>query len=722
MLAVMAMAVSDAGAQTVPASRSGFSVRVPFPLTSDAVHRIRKAVDDARNRGADRPSVVVFDFTPDGKPLRNLEFAENYALAKYIASLHDVTTVAFVRSSVVGHAVLPILCCKEIAVSDSAQIGEIVPPGQRLTATEAAAYEELLGRTRASQMAIVKKMADPDVQLRRGQKNRSTFYLDLRERAALEKSGVLLTNTDPLPEAPDGRIGLFTAEQLRELGLANARAESRESLAEQYGLNRSSLREDWLAGQVPVAYRYILRGAIDGGVKEAVLRMLDKVVREKGNLLFLQLECSGGDLLAALDLANELRNRSDEQKILIVGFVPDRAPDTGAIIALGCSEIVMSLRTDAGPEATPAEFGDFEAVLAARDQNIEAWKTSLTELAARGYPPLLIQGMIDRDLEIVRVHAKADRSRTRLMTREEFEASKQAGGEWVQEKTIKPRGQLLKLSAPRAEELGLARYVIDSRDPGELYVKYGVEPSEVRDATPAWLDRFSAFLKRAPVTTLLVVIGFIGLILELKVPGTAVPGIASALCFILVFWAHTQFSGQVAVLAGLLFLLGFVLLLMEVFVIPGFGVCGITGILLMLISLALVTFGSTDGSMPQTGEEWLAFGARMAQYFLAVIAATFGAFILARYLPQIPGANRLMLVPPTEKVGSEVEEPALPGAAYAASLLGAVGTAVTVLRPAGTVLFGDRYVDVVTEGVYVPAGARVQVIEVEGTRIVVKEV
>jgi membrane-bound ClpP family serine protease len=221
---------------------------------------------------------------------------------------------------------------------------------------------------------------------------------------------------------------------------------------------------------------------------------------------------------------------------------------------------------------------------------------------------------------------------------------------------------------------------------------------------------------------LLVVIGFIGLILELKVPGTAVPGIASALCFILVFWAHTQFSGQVAVLAGLLFLLGFVLLLMEVFVIPGFGVCGITGILLMLISLALVTFGSTYGSMPQTGEEWLAFGARMAQYFLAVIAATFGAFILARYLPQIPGANRLMLVPPTEKVGSEVEEPALPGAAYAASLLGAVGTAVTVLRPAGTVLFGDRYVDVVTEGVYVPAGARVQVIEVEGTRIVVKEV
>ena len=81
-----------------------------------------------------------------------------------------------------------------------------------------------------------------------------------------------------------------------------------------------------------------------------------------------------------------------------------------------------------------------------------------------------------------------------------------------------------------------------------------------------------------------------------------------------------------------------------------------------------------------------------------------------------------MLVPPGEKPGADAEPSALPGAAQAAGLLGAVGTAVTVLRPAGTVRFGDQYVDVVTEGGYIPAGARVQVIEVEGTRIVVKEV
>jgi hypothetical protein len=111
----------------------------------------------------------------------------------------------------------------------------------------------------------------------------------------------------------------------------------------------------------------------------------------------------------------------------------------------------------------------------------------------------------------------------------------------------------------------------------------------------------------------------------------------------------------------------------------------------------------------------------MAQYLVGMIAATALAFLIARYLPNIPYANRLMLVPPGDKPGAE-DEVVLPGAAQAAGLLGAVGTSVTVLRPAGTVRFGDQFVDVVTEGGYIPAGARIQVVEVEGTRIVVKEV
>jgi membrane-bound ClpP family serine protease len=282
---------------------------------------------------------------------------------------------------------------------------------------------------------------------------------------------------------------------------------------------------------------------------------------------------------------------------------------------------------------------------------------------------------------------------------------------------VKPRGQLLTLTASEAERLGLARIIVDTRDISQVYTRYGLEPTQVKDARPAWLDRFAEFIKRDSVTVILVIVAFMGLILELKVPGTTVPGVISALCFILVFWAHTQFSGQIAVLAGLLFLLGLCLTLLEVFVFPGFGAAGIFGILLMLGSLALVTVSE----IPQSTEAWLEFGGKVAMYFFGMGAGMMLALIVAKYLPQIPGANRLVLVPPTELEEPDTE-PVLPGMAEAAALLGAVGTTMTVLRPAGTVRFGDNYVDVVSEGSYIPAGARVQVIEVEGNRIVVKEV
>ncbi len=468
---------------------------------------------------------------------------------------------------------------------------------------------------------------------------------------------------------------------------------------------------------------------VDGGTKEAVGRVVRDVVRQKGNILFIQLECAGGDLQAARELADDLRARQAEDGILIVAYVPDKAPDTAAVIALGCGEIVMSKRKDAsaGTDEGPleAELGDFEQALGkGAAANVEFFVTSLRELLSeQGYPPVLADGMLKKEVEIVRVRKKDNRNVRRLMTASELEDEKAKGAasEWVYESTVKSKGQLLKLTASKAEELGVARHTIETRNTDELYAKYGVDPGRVKDASPAWLDKFATFLRIPAVTVLLVVIGFTGLILELKVPGTAVPGIIAALCFILVFWAHTQFSGQVAVLAGLLFILGLVLILLEVFVLPGFGAPGVIGILLMLGSLALVTLGTPGGGIPETSAEWGRFGVKVTQYLVAMLVAVGAALLIARYLPNIPYANRLMLAPPTDNP-AVTTEPVLPGAALAASLLGAVGTTVTPMRPAGTVRFGDQFIDVVTEGGFIPSGARVQVIEVEGTRIVVKEV
>ncbi len=96
------------------------------------------------------------------------------------------------------------------------------------------------------------------------------------------------------------------------------------------------------------------------------------------------------------------------------------------------------------------------------------------------------------------------------------------------------------------------------------------------------------------------------------------------------------------------------------------------------------------------------------------------ALQFAKYLRDVPYLNRLFLVPPADQ--SEEESPALPGIEEAAALLGHVGTATSLLRPSGIAHFGDRRVDVSTEWDFIEPGTPIQVVAVEGTRIVVKKV
>lgn len=718
MAAVVAL-TADGYAQPGPAD--GIYVTVPNPLTSDGFTRVKNRVEAARASPDHKPRVVVFDFNPQDKDAGSPDFGPCQDLGAYIAGLTDVTTVAYVHRKVTGHTALPVVACQQLVVGPSGVLGPVLGPNETpLKKHEENAYTGVVAPDKPAYHAVIRKLFDAGVQLRKGKKGDAAYYVDERRPAEYEKLGVTLTDNRQLSAAPDGKAAAYTATQLRELGLSRLTVESKRDLLEEFSLSPAALRDDPLGGRAPVAFRYTLRGPVDAGMREAVGRLIKDIARQKGNLLFLELRCQGGDLIAAAGLADDLHKAADgDEAILVVAYIPEKAPDTAAVIALGCSAIVMSKKAGASG-GTEAEFGDFEGMLRGPDAKTLAatWGPSLRELAeANGYPPLLAEGLVRKDLGIVLAVKKANRSVRRLMTDDELAATK---ADWDQETQVKAKGQLLKLTATQAEQLGLARFVIESNDAGEVYTKYGVEPGKVREATPAWLDRFANFLTNPAVTIILIVIGFTGLILELKVPGTTVPGIIAALCFILVFWAHTQFSGQVAVLAGMLFLLGLVLLLLEVFVLPGFGAAGVTGILVILLALGLATFGGGDGGLPQTTAEWTRLGGKMGQYLFAMVGSVGLAFVLARFLPNIPYANRLMLTPPGEK--PDAGEPELPGAAEAAAHLGAVGTAVTVLRPAGTVRFGDAFVDVVTDGGFIPAGARVQAIEVEGTRIVVKEV
>jgi membrane-bound ClpP family serine protease len=711
-----------AGAQ---ATTDGMFVTVPNPLTSDGVNRIKNEITARRNSESRPIRTVVFDFNPTGpdqtpKDVTSTDFGACYSLGRYISSLKDLQTVAFVHAKVSGHTVLPALACKELVMSKDARIGEITGESvPALTGTEQSAYQDFFGKE--LQFAIVQKMFDKDVELIRGvTRQRDRIYIDKRkEQEAKTKWDAAAF--DPGMLAPVGQVALFKADEAKALQLARATAETREEVAELYSLPPAILRDDVLQGRSPDAYRYTLKGDVDGAMRESVNRIIRDIKRKKGNVLILSLECGGNDLDAARALADDLRKAAEgDDAVLTIAYIPERAAAAATFLAFGCSNIVMSKRKEtADPnhleDTKEAQLGDFEAVFKSTKAGLTVQhRKSLKELVeSQKYPGILVDGMFDKDLEIVQARRAKDATQKRLMSRADVEASKE---EWVVERVIKPKGQYLKLTATLAGELGIARYVVDTSDPKELYSVYGLEPSKVKEATPGWLDRFAEFLRMPVVTVLLVVIGFTGLILELKVPGLTVPGIIAALCFILVFWAQSRFSGETFVLALLLFILGLVLVGLEIFVLPGFGAPGIFGVLCMLAGLGLVTFDK----IPQTSEEWGGLAMKVSQYLMGMIGSFVLAFIIARFLPKVPYANRLMLGSPADK--PDAAEPVLPGASEAAGLLGAVGTTNTPLRPAGVVRFGDKFVDVVSDGAFVPAGTRVQVIAVEGTRIVVKEV
>ncbi len=704
-------------------NRDALFVTVQNPITTEVANRIKNQVE-ARVHGTTRPvDTVVFDFNPSNADVATTEFWACVNLAEYISNLKGKTTIAFVHARVAGHSVLPVLACKELVMSKNAILGPVVVEGvpTPLDEDRQRLYQKISGSFgRGGHWPVIRKMFDANVELMKGKKREggTDMFIDAKNKAEFDQ----VTGAQAIPGVQNNALGSYPAAVARQLELAKGLADSRPELASLFGLPPSAMKDDPLRGAAPDAYQWTLKGDVDGAMRESVNRVMRDVRKKKGNVLILVINCSGTDLDTARGLAEDLiKAQTDEEGgLLIIGFIPESAPDAALVVALGCSDIVMTkpkINADGSVDGKDAEIGNFERFLKSSKPNtIDAQRKSIRALAEQqGYPGVLIDGMMDRDLEIIRVRGKGDgRNKTKLMTRLEFENAIAAKEEWSEDKVIKQKGVPFHPNATLAAELGLARFTVPSTNVKDVCGVYGV--SDAKNPDPGWIDKFAEFLRIPAVTIILVMIGFIGLILELKVPGLTVPGIIAALCFILVFWSQSRFSGEMFVLALLLFILGLVLIGIEIFVLPGFGACGIFGILCMLAGLGLVTLDK----IPEGTAGWVSFGVKVSQYLFALMGSILLAFFIAKFLPQVPYANRLLLAPPTDQ--PHASDPVLPGATEAAELLGAIGTTTTALRPAGVVRFGDKFVDVVSDGGFIPSGSRVQVIVVEGTRIVVKEV
>jgi membrane-bound ClpP family serine protease len=249
----------------------------------------------------------------------------------------------------------------------------------------------------------------------------------------------------------------------------------------------------------------------------------------------------------------------------------------------------------------------------------------------------------------------------------------------------------------------------------ELLQKKETPAVEPQAAPPQLLDRIARFLRAPVVYVPLIAVGLIGLIFEIKHPGTTFPGAVAAVCFVLFFWAHS-FVGEFTLLAILLFLLGLAFVGIEVFLVPGLGFSGVAGAVLMFAGLLVVTLEQ----WPSTQDAWTDVGGTLGGLAIGLVLAVVGALALRWSLPKLSILNRAAMKPPAAKADSAVPSALLNSGQLA--LLGAIGVAVTPLRPSGKAQFGEQFFDVVAEGDCVAPGGRVQIIAIEVARMVVKEV
>jgi membrane-bound serine protease (ClpP class) len=339
------------------------------------------------------------------------------------------------------------------------------------------------------------------------------------------------------------------------------------------------------------------------------------------------------------------------------------------MIALSADRIYM--RPGAVIGAAMPVTGQGEA---APEKIVSAMRAEMRALAERrGLDPRVAEAMVDPQIEIEGVVAA---------------------------------GQLLTLTTSEAVRLG---YAVEVADWDALVATLGLADAPVHYARTNWAERVVRFLTHPIVAPMLLSLGFLGLIVEVKSAGFGVAGLIGVSALTAFFGSHLLLG-----LAGweeiILLGAGVALLAVELFVVPGFGIAGIIGALAILAAFYL----SMVGGMATGADHAQAFGVVSLSLIVVIIAG----WALLRHLgrSRAAGTSGLLLADATTR------ETGYLSAAVRTELVGMVGVALTDLRPAGAGRFGGERVDVVSDANWIEAGTPIRVVRSDGYRHVVEPV
>ncbi len=412
-------------------------------------------------------------------------------------------------------------------------------------------------------------------------------------------------------------------------------------------------------------YRVPVTGEIELGLAPYIQRAVKEAAEVGAAALILDIDTPGG----RVDAAEIISDALTDSEVPVYSLVNRRAYSAGALIALSTSRIYMRPASVIGA-ATPVDGTGTKAP----EKIVSAMRSQMRALAeSNGLEPEVAAAMVDEDIEI---------------------------------DGVVESGKLLTLTTEEAVEIGYAEAI---EDLDALLVELGHEGATVVTLELNWAEHLVRFFSSSLVSPFLLSLGFLGLLIEIRTPTFGLAGTMGLISLGLFFG-----SNMIVGLAGLEDVLivgaGLVLLGIEAFVVPGFGIFGVAGVVAILTGLYMSLLGNIPTMPDFTRAAWV-----LTSSTLLLIGS---AWALIRTLPsssRLAESGIFLPAKTTSAIGYESAE-------VRSDLVGKYGTAITDLRPAGTALIGDERIDVVSESEWISAGTPVKVLSAEGYRHIVRSI
>ena len=464
-----------------------------------------------------------------------------------------------------------------------------------------------------------------------------------------------------------------------------------------------------------------LDGEVDEYTKSLLFRRFDKARALGADTVILEIDTYGGLVTSSLDISRFLKRQND---LHIIGFVHDKAISGGAMIALACDELVMSPGATIGDAAPISIAPGGQLVGLGPAERAKAESPLLADFydsAVRNHhEPLLAEAMVSVGRVVYWLESPT--GERRFVDDHGYTALTKDGWKPVAGVPAPLDGgeTLLTLGTDLATRVGLADAVAPGPDALASARGYQI----IADLSPDGGEKFVEFLGNSVVRGVLIAVFLLSLYIGLHAPGHGAAE-AVALISLGVLVGVPLLTGYAQWWEILAIFVGLALLAFEIFVIPGFGVARISGIVLLFGGLVMTFVGNAPGlpglwQLPQIRD-----GVRTGvTAVLGGLAATvlLGSMI-RRFLPRIPVFRRLILSP--AGASATVIAPGTdPNDVWPFS--GTVGVATTPLKPGGAADF--PYADerketaVVSDSGYVEVGTKVAVIEARGNRVVVRPI